>query len=455
MDYKELINKIPILGGVIKWLSGNDADYGLVLLLTAALMLFWGLADSGISNKQIFVITIALAPVWVPFLLFKLWFDKWMDAIGSKFSLDNGRVTLRITLPEEVFKSPEAMEFVISQIHNTNNPDNLMQTYIDGKRPLPYSFELVSIGGDVRFYVNVPKKKIKALFEANLYAQYPNIEVTEELDYTAEIPMGTTDWEWMVFHLGKKKDQEFPIKTYIDYGLDRLPKEEEKVDPMTPMLEALASMGPDERVWIQIISRPFRTESFKNGQLRLGEGDSWEKGVDEKINQMMNRDAKTKTAIVTGDMTEEMARLTPGERDTISAMERNAGKYAYVTGIRYIYAAKKGSFNGDSIGLINRSFSQYDIIGRNAIGVRWRTDAGYKDYIPGQNKKIAALKEIEHYLYKVRAYAPWGSGDSPKIFTAEELATMFHIPGKVAFTPSIGRVGSSRKEAPSNLPTGL
>ncbi len=455
MDYQELIKKIPILGGIVKWLSGNDADYGMVLLLTAAMMLFWGLADSDISNKQIFVITVALAPVWIPFLLFKLWFNKWMDAVGKKYELDNGRTTLLIRLPEDVFKSPEAMEFVLGQIHNIANSDTLMQTYLDGKRPLTNSLELVSIGGDVRLYVNLPIKKQKAIFEANIYAQYPNIEITEVEDYTAEIPVGTKDWEMMSFHMGKKKDQEFPIKTYIDYKMDQLPKEEFKIDPMTPMLEVLGSIGPDERLWIQILIKPFRKESFKNGKLMFGETQDWTVEVNTKISQLLNRDPATRKPVVEGDVTEEMARLTPGERDKIEAMERNSSKYAYYTGIRWIYLAKKGKFDGDTISKTIRSFSQYDMIGRNEIGIRWRTDAFYKDYIPGQKKKILALKEIEHYLYKTRTYVPWASSDSPKIFTTEELATMFHIPGKVAFTPTIGRVGSSRKEAPSNLPTGL
>lgn len=454
MDYEDLIKKVPILGQVIKWLSGNDADYGIVLLGTAAAMLFWGIADSDISNKQIFVITVALAPVWVPFLLFKLYFGKWMDAVGKKWSLKNGRTTLRIKLPEEVFKSPEAMEIVLAQIHNVANSDTLMQTYLDGKRPLTNSLELVSIGGDVRLYVNLPITKQKPLFEAAIYAQYPNIEVTEEEDYSAEIPLGTTEWDLMSFHMGKKKDQVFPIKTYIDYGLDRLPKEEEKVDPMTAMLEALGSIGPDERLYIQILAKPWRKENFKNGALMFGETDSWTKEVDEKIGEIMNRDPKTKKPIVTDDISEEANRLTPGERNTIEAMERNSGKYPYVTGIRWMYFAKKGAFNGDSITLGIRSFSQYDMIGRQEIGIRWRTDAFYKDYIPGQKKTVQKWKDAEHYLYKARIYAPWGSADIPKIFTTEELATVFHIPGTVAFTPSMGRVGSARREAPANLPVG-
>ncbi len=38
--------------------------------------------------------------------------------------------------------------------------------------------------------------------------------------------------------------------------------------------------------------------------------------------------------------------------------------------------------------------------------------------------------------------------------TVEELATIFHFPGKVATTPTLGRIPSKRAEPPSNLPIG-
>lgn len=452
--YKEFAEKIPVLGFLIKWLGGNDLDYGGVMMVLGLFILGYILFYTNISGWQIFIITAALAPFWITFLLFDLFYNKWMDQVGKSFSIYNGRTTLRIKLPPEVFKTPEAMEFVIAQIHNTANPDNLMQTYLQGKRPLNFSFEIVSIGGDVRFYANVPTSKSKAALEANLYAQYPGVEVIEEaVDYAAEVPINTKDWAIMSFHMGKKKDQEYPVKSYIDYGMDQQPKDEiQKVDPITPMLEVLSLITPNERLYVQYVCKPFRPASFKNGQLVTKEGPSWEKGVEKLINEMMKRDDK-KTALDEGER-EEIARLTSGERDKIAAMERNAGKYAYEVGIRWMYLAKNGHFNGDIINPVIRSFSQYDMIGRNAIGVRWRTDAGYKDIIPGQKKQVEAWKRQEFSEYKRRLFYNKNRIDGMKVFTVEELATMWHLPGSVAVTPSLGRIDSARREAPSNLPTG-
>lgn len=455
--YKE---KVPILGTLIAWMKDADMDYGPFVAVLSLSLFLLGLFLFGVSGGQVLALFFVLTPVWLPIILFLLFFHKWSDMVGAKFYLNQGRTTLRIKLPQEVQKSPEAMEFVISQIHNTANPDNLMQTYLDGKRPLPFSFEIASIGGEVRFYVNVPTKKTRNAFEANMYAQYPGVEIVEEeVDYAAELPIDFDKKGWNVFsvHMGKKKDQEFPIKTYLEYKLDQMPKEEEKVDPITPMLEVIASIAPHENLFVQIIGISFRKPSFKMGQLRLSEGPDWTKGVHEKIDEIMKRDPKTKGPLNAEGATdfEGMPRLTPGERHLVESMERNAEKYAYKVGIRWIYVNKEGGFNGDLINPMIRSFSQYDNLACNALGVRWRTDFNYKDLIPGGKRKaLLSLKKQEVKEFKLRKYYPKSGADDYKIFTTEELATMFHLPGKVALTPTLERIPSTRAEAPPNLPIG-
>lgn len=229
---------------------------------------------------------------------------------------------------------------------------------------------------------------------------------------------------------------------------------------MTPMLEVMSSIKPHERLYVQIVAVSFRPSSFLSGQLTFGEGPSWNKPLKEAIDKMMNRDPETRLpkGKVKDDGDDESDKvnvaLTSGEKDTISAMERHSTKYAYKTAIRWIYANKQGGFNSDLINPVIRMFSQFDS-GVNALGIRWRTDFDYKDIIPGGKKKaLAALKTQELKEYRRRIYYPKSGGDPYKIFTAEELATIFHLPGGVALTPTLDRVPSTRGEAPSNLPTG-
>ena len=433
---------------VIKSLFGMIA--GPVLLIIGLFLMqylfFWMAFDFGL----ILAIIIGLTPIWLPIVMFKLAYEAWISYVRLGFAISNGRTTLRIKLPQEVLKSPQAMESVISQIHNPNGSDNPYQGWVDGKTPLIFSFELVSIGGQVRFYVNVPKKKTKNAIEAQLYAQYPGIEVVEEvIDYTAEIPWDPENFEYMSFRITKKDDQEFPIKTYIDLGLDKMPKEEEKIEPMAPMLEQLAMAQPHERIWVQILCKPHAKKSFKTGD--LGESPTWEKKVFAKIDEMLGRTPGKKTG--PADF-EEQPKLTSGERDAIAAMERNAGKYAYETAIRWMYITEKGKFNGDFIGPMIRSFSEYDILNRNGLGVRWRTDFDYNIFSDPTGKKKLAMKKKELEHYKLRKYSADGDVDKAKIMTAEELATIFHIPGRAVITNSLDRMTSNRSDAPANLPIG-
>ena len=396
---------------------------------------------------------IALSPIWLPLVLMRLTYEKWVYYTHLKFLLFSGRVTLRINLPQNVFKSPEAMESVFTQIHNISSPDNLMHTYIDGRHPLTYSFELVSVGGEVRFYINIPRKKIKNAIEAQLYAQYPGIEVVEEQhDYADEIVWDPSRYEIFSFHIAKKEDQALPIKTYIDFNLDKMPKEEEKYDPISAIVEALSLTKPHERVWIQILATPHAKRDYKNGHF-FSSRPTWQKGVQDKIDSIMKRDARV---VVEGGEKQQM--LTIGERERIAAMERNVGKYAYEVGIRFMYITEVGKFDADIFTPVLRSFAQFDMLNRNGLGVRWRTDFNYNFISDRTGRRRERYKKNELIDYKFREYKTRDRktyADDAKVMSVEELATIYHIPSGTVVTPSLPRIMSTRKEAPSNLPTGI
>jgi hypothetical protein len=436
--------------GFLKAIFGSVA--GPLFLFIGLGIMFYTFSLLNVNLIPILALVIAFSPLWLPVALFYIFFERWKDYLELKFQDTQGRATLRIKLPQDVFKSPEAMEGVFTQIFNPNPSDNLLQTYIDGKYPLTSSFELASIGGEVRFYANVPRKKVKNALEAQLYAQYPGVEVVEEvIDYTAEIKNDLEAYDWMSFHIGKKKEEVLPIKTYIDFGHDKMPKEEEKYEPMAPLIEHLGKAKPNERIWIQILITPHVKRNIMTGSLR--EKPNWEAAVRAKIDLMMGREAKIKN----DDEYESQTKLTMGERDTIAAMERNVGKFAYETVIRAMYIAEKNTFDGEMIGPILRAFSQFEVVGRNGFGLQWRTDFDY-NFISdpsGSRRRFHKKRELDYY--KMRNYQPCDVktyADKPKVFSVEELATIYHIPGKTIVTPALVRVESVRRNAPSNLPTG-
>ena len=88
------------------------------------------------------------------------------------------------------------------------------------------------IDGQVHFYIRTPTR-IRDLIETQMYAQYPQSQVKEVEDYTLAVDEITPQSAWNAWgcEFGLLKPEAFPIKTYVDFGLDKDPKEEFKIDP--------------------------------------------------------------------------------------------------------------------------------------------------------------------------------------------------------------------------------
>jgi hypothetical protein len=291
--------------------------------------------------------------------------------------------------------------------------------------------------------------------ETHLYAQYPGIEVHElEIDYTAEIPWDPKRFSMMSFHFGLKENDALPIRTYIEYGLKDMPKEEEKIDPITTMLETLGSIGPNEYYWIQILISANRKETFKEGS--LFEKPDW-KGAARKHIKKIIEDAQKRSGADDDNVQKVNVNqfLTEAEKDTIKAIERSLGKSAFDTAIRGMYIAKTEAYNpAERVGFLIASWRSYEDLNRNSIGPRWRTDFDWNWWQDPKGKRAKHYKQEELEEYKQRSYTKQGHNDGMKVMTTEELATIFHIPGKVATTPSLSRIPSKRAEPPANLPVG-
>ncbi len=190
------------MNGILSWLEGFGINVGWILLAAGCYVLYLVVTMLNISFGPIFGVILLTAPVWLPFITFKFFYEHWVYAVRLENALDQGRTTLEITLPQEVLRSPEAMELILNQLHQAGNPDNHIQTYWDGKHAPTFSLELVSRGGNIHFYINT-HPKFKRLIENQFYAQYPGIEIQElAIDYTAEIPWDEERFEYFAFHFG-------------------------------------------------------------------------------------------------------------------------------------------------------------------------------------------------------------------------------------------------------------
>lgn len=380
----------------------------------------------------------------------------WLAYVRAKNFLKEKYVVLEIKLPKENFKSPLAMELFFHSIHNTAD-GNFLAKWTKGEVRPWYSFEIISVEGIVKFMVWTEAKRKVNLMSA-LYAQFPGIEIYEVDDYAKSVHYDRNTMKVWAVEFKFTKDNPYPLKTYVDYGLDKDPKEEFKVDPLVPILEFLGSVGPNQQIWIQFMVRAHKDDQRKPG--------SWWKTTDlvkdkakEIINkELMKRDEKSWVA---GKKDEKTGKVTPptlseGEKETISAIERKISKFMFDVGIRAIYFGEKESFvppfgiGGIIGGFKNFSSDKYN--GFKPNGKKWFSKLEYpwQDF---HNIRKHRFSNLVLLAYKMRSffYAPF-QGDSI-VMNTEELATLYHFPGSVAITPTLERVPSKKSEAPANLPT--
>lgn len=317
-----------------------------------------------------------------------------------------------------------------------------------------FSLEIISVEGAIYFFIRTPEK-FAELVKNQIYSQYPQAEVNEVDDYTrylGNVDFKREDNTWGMWgaEFGLTARDALPIKTYVDYGLDKAVgnlEEYQKIDPITSLMEYLGSMRKGEQVWIQFI-------------IRHDKSSKWREDAEAEIGKIMGRlddDGKEKEEAEVSTL-----RLTSGEQQKIKAIERSLGKAAFEVGFRALYLARGDAFRASNIAGLIGSTRQYN--SPNLNGFKPVYDTGFK--YPWQDKfgRGAKKKNIFFNNYVRRAFfyndveydnsILWhNKGEKkPFILTSEELATIFRIPGRVSETTTLERIEATKSQPPQNLP---
>jgi hypothetical protein len=394
-------------------------------------------------------------PFWGVVLFGILAWRLWVTYVNQHYLNKLKWTLLEIKVPKEVTKSPAAMELVLQALYQSGGVGTWYAKYWLGKLLAWFSLEIVSIEGNVYFFIRC-EQRFKDIIEAQIYSQYPQAEVTEVEDYTAHVPRFTRENSWELWGCEMKlaKADPYPIKTYIDYGLDRATglDENQKIDPMTPLIEFLGSLQQGEQVWIQIPVRASVTTRWdKTGGSWFPIYGTWIDQGREEIKKL----AKANDIIdpATGNKIGGVMNMTKGQKDVIEAIERSLNKPGFDAGIRAIYYAKKDRFNGmRPVGILG-AFRQFNSTDLNAFKVGYVTDFDYpwEDY-HDIRKNIRREEIFTNYVTRSYFYPP--ASKTPFVLNIEELATIFHFPGQVSETPTFERIEASKGEPPANLPIG-
>ncbi len=423
---------------------------GMLVFLTVAL----SVDPDAVLAGGIAVVT--LSPLWLPLVLFTVFWKTWMHWLRYAFWFRQPMTLLHIELPPEVAKSPLAMELVLVGLWNNGGETTFLQRIWKGQFRAITTLELVSNHGRIGYYIHL-RKNWKEFIEARIYGQFPEAKITEmERDYVDEVAFNTDDYDLWGTEYNKKIAEAAPIKTYIDYGLDKNTDTPEiHVDPLTNILEFLSTVKQDEYVWLQIVMKARKKDEwygFYTGDHFKDEGEKLKKGLTEgaikRAQEFTTDDAEKKKVGSRGSTL-----LTEGERNAIIAIDRSLSKQVFDCGIRGLYIVKKGKFDLSRVNNLVRIWDpfRYDGGWQSLNVTRGNSIFDYPWQDWREIRKTMIRKKM-FFWYKHRAYFYVPYDQKEVCMTTEELASMWHFPNSEVKTPALQRVPSRRSSAPSNLP---
>ena len=396
-----------------------------------------------------------------PLILFFISQTTWRYYITRKWKLHIPRTVLEVKIPQEVFKTPKAMEYVIAGFDGVWEQLNRRDRWIRGQILDWFSLEIVGTAGEIHFYIEAPTKHVH-LVESLIYSQYPDAEVLEVEDYTQFVPpdIPNKDWELWGCDLRFQKENPYPLRRYLEF---EEMVEERRLDPIASIAEACNKLRRNEHIWIQFIISP----TDDRGALR-------EEG-EKLVQKLMKRPEKQQESGLMGPLTlmgQELAgmfglaaekkdekpelptwpelTLSPGERDVLKAIEEKINKTAFETMIRFVYFARKDVYDKSNISAIFGYFEQFNTFNANRIRLNSRTYTK-RSHFMFRNLRYRFRQMRLFQWYKMRDTLP-GTISPEFLLNAEELATMFHFPGQTVKAPTMPRVETRKAAPPAGLP---
>jgi hypothetical protein len=414
--------------------------------------------------------------IFLPLLLYRPFLFCWLWWRKEKWMFSQKKALLEIKMPKEVLKPLRAMEQVFSSIWgNVFDPADWWEKWVDGKGLDNIQLEILSLGGVPHFYIRCSKDRRNAI-EASIYSQYPDAEISIADDYTKYVPrdVPNKDWELWGTDYELVKPDVFPLKTYSKFFEEKTEaKEEKRVDPVATLLEGMGKLGPGEQLWVQIDIIPITStgKEAEGGYDFVAEG---RKVADKLAKRPEKAQAKSilggvADLLITGKPLEEEVereeplipvemKLTPGEREIVAGVEEKVAKRCFKSYIRFIYIAKRDVYFGGAKGIPFGFFNQFCTENLNTLKPWPRTITKIKrypilDFIRARRLFVRKRGLFFRYVSRFAPLFPKRAQKGVFILNTEELATIFHFPGRmVAPAPFVPRVESKKGEAPPGLP---
>lgn len=439
---------------VRKWMDDWHLEESIVVPILLLLLVAYAAVYDPATVTSTLAMIVALSPIWLPFLLGNILYVTWIHYVRYQFWFRRETALLEVQLPAEVLKSPAAMEIFLSSFWTTGSETTFLDRVLRGGFRSIWSLEIASNEGSIHFYIHGPKIWVPAI-EARIYGQFPDAKVFQVDDYVSKVPFNLDQYDIWGMEMAKSKTGAIPIKTYVDFELDKNTDTPEiKMDPLTNLFEVMNNMGKDEYLWFQIILKAHRAPDWYG---IYEKHDPYKDGADKEVKELMGRAAKRAKEVLKETDAEEgriSALLTDGEKEIVKRIERGRTKNVFDAGLRAVYIAKKDKFKGITGGFLFRIFQVLTdpYSGQHLGGTRGmiRFDYPWEDI---GNWRENTIKRLLHFHFKHRAYFYVPYDQVPVHLNTEEVATLWHFPTSAVQTPGLNRVASKTSDAPTNLPT--
>lgn len=394
-----------------------------------------------------------------------LWWVQWdVEYAGLEW------IVLEIIPPGEVEKPFRAMEDIFSTLWTVYDSGNWRELWCEGMLPQgPYwfSFEIVSKAGEIHFYMRTMKeteKFVKGIF----HAHYPEAEIVQVDDYVKNVPQDIPNKTYNLFHeiLCAARPSSYPIKTYKFFEIRPEEVEEEKrIDPMYHLMEDMAILKEGEELWFQIGLTPVAEED--NNWITEGRklADKLAKRPESAARKSMLGEAwrylvflkkpyateEEKAAFLPPEM-----KLTPGEKNVVTAVEEKISKKGYVVFARAFYIYKQEAYFSPNKRIPRSYFAHFNTEDMNFIRDTRITKTRIH-YLFRKRRMYARQRDaFEKTINRFPPLFPdrMGKDTATMVLNAEELATIFHFPMRPAgLPPGVPRIAAKKGGPPPGIPT--
>lgn len=422
---------------------------------------------SALLNQPLDVVLLQLVWMfgWVPIVVVLVVgiMQTWVEIQRVHWRAHRPYILMAIDVPRLTEQSPKAVENIFSVTVALKSSPTWLETYINGKNMWRHSFELASINGYIQFYIWT-EERYRDAYEASVYAQYPDAEISIVEDYVNAVPHTYPNEEWDMWGSEYTLDREsfFPLRTYEDFEHSGS-KDEKLKDPLTNLFEGLAMMRQGEQMWFQIVTEHAHFDWKKEGDdfinKTYGTGkDAKKSGLFSDLGKVIADVPKT----IIGDMMgAESAgpeskegmddiwkafKVTEQEREVTKAVVKKISKPGLACKIRVVYVAKKEVFSKVTRkDIVKGTLKQLEHSDGNKFGGAGSPEDDYFWqvwwYTYYQNKMM------EGYVTRSTEIG------APKfVLNIQELATLWHFPTIFVKAPLIKKTVAKRAEPPIETP---